>query len=1267
MDMDKTWTELQSGVAYVGKEGDAHQILLDVLGLHPDSVELYKRYANSLRQIHNIYNARGFAHGDLFSYYPTSYAAAAALLSKYGYTINAENPEPAIFKKAFFNNNFILGGDRIDKVPNSEVDPIGTYTLDDKNYIGWLIEAAEDSHDRLRQQKDFINDKPPTALLYLLLHYALDLSYIDTCLKLHLSKGVMTADQVQQAYIEPDFIHIEENKETESRWKHLYKHDVKITDDLDIRLGQYIPQHIDTLDEATAFRDVLAGLKNLQDVPTARLDRALMEHIDTVSYRYDAWILGYLHLQLEHMRGLHIAESEYTPQRGVYIGAYGWLEDLRPENKVLTPVELPKELNEVFNPGGDLTDDSSNAGYILTPSQNHAVTAAVLRNGHLSNENPEDKEELKIKLSSERVRLALKIIEGIQGGQTLSALLGYQFERGLHDRTDAEVDEFIFELRNAFPLVAKKFKETAPVEEDTEYESIDQIEAKNVIDGVAFLEHIDETEARTYPFNLDQPPFNFDMPPATDEQRRAINEEVLQLIEINDALADLALAESVHQVVLGNYERAAATLDTYSKGNFPPTPEVIQTPRSGTQLTHRVAVQFKTGLSHKLGESGVTPRMVAEPAINHWLSQIMPRMDEVVCVVSFVDRTSGVGKDEPISLHDIGLAHIDALYLLNVESDQAMSALDDLIIHYVLTQPQYKPHMAQPINIAYTRTKAAEDTEAAAKFSIFEMTSLIYSLRALLLRSNPLTAADVKLANEAAKEDEQSLSLDPNRVKPIISALKNLRKNDSETNDLYDCITNLSAIIETDDVNNIVNVLDSLMNDISLIFIQASRFGIQQTGIGFVYQWQQTIVSQFRNKVEEVIERWERRRSDYISLRQEYSEGIGMLNDAELFAILTKAELKISSTVTIPQPATPELYFNKIEGSKFFEFKDMLDNKIKTTIDIHGLTDLIKALQTLAVQMEPFDLIGMDIVKQLQQVTIFANDLLISAENLSQELQKQADNATALLTSARNIGDAPAKVELVKKAAKAIFGDDFVIVPEFRVDATQGAEWQNTLAESRHILRYLLTEQGIDFPMDDWLYGVSRVREKLYHLENILFHIEGFNGSTLTLIPSQFPFRENDYWIGLQFPDKKPGTEQPFAIDEDKLLFTSIYSEPFDPTYTQCGLLLDEWTEVIPSRDETLGLAFHYDQPNSEPPQTLLLATPSKFTGSWRWEDLVNTLHETLDLAKKRAVEPDHIDTTVYSRFLPSIVSLTSPLPLTATLNLALNNQVSYAKVFNNE
>jgi len=267
-------------------------------------------------------------------------------------------------------------------------------------------------------------------------------------------------------------------------------------------------------------------------------------------------------------------------------------------------------------------------------------------------------------------------------------------------------------------------------------------------------------------------------------------------------------------------------------------------------------------------------------------------------------------------------------------------------------------------------------------------------------------------------------------------------------------------------------------------------------------------------------------------------------------------------------------------------------------------------------------------------------------------------------------GDVLKRIDLAKSAAKAVFGGDFVMVPEFSLEEPQATEWQNTILASETSLRYLTTDQDIDFPMDDWLYGVGRVRAKMHHLENTLFHSEGFSGETLNLVPLQFPYREADYWLGMQYPEtvpdpENPAEEIPFTIDEDKLLFTSIYADSyaFDPLESQCGLLIDEWTEVIPTRDETPGLTFHYDQPNTEPPQTLLLATPSQFTGAWRWDDLVNTLSETLAMAKKRAVEPDHIDDTVYSRFLPAIISLASPVPLTATLNLALNNQVQYVQV----
>ena len=40
------WTEDEA--SYVGKPGDAHQTLLDIVGLHSGSVEYHQRYAESI-------------------------------------------------------------------------------------------------------------------------------------------------------------------------------------------------------------------------------------------------------------------------------------------------------------------------------------------------------------------------------------------------------------------------------------------------------------------------------------------------------------------------------------------------------------------------------------------------------------------------------------------------------------------------------------------------------------------------------------------------------------------------------------------------------------------------------------------------------------------------------------------------------------------------------------------------------------------------------------------------------------------------------------------------------------------------------------------------------------------------------------------------------------------------------------------------------------------------------------------------------------------
>ena len=53
----------------------------------------------------------------------------------------------------------------------------------------------------------------------------------------------------------------------------------------------------------------------------------------------------------------------------------------------------------------------------------------------------------------------------------------------------------------------------------------------------------------------------------------------------------------------------------------------------------------------------------------------------------------------------------------------------------------------------------------------------------------------------------------------------------------------------------------------------------------------------------------------------------------------------------------------------------------------------------------------------------------------------------------------------------------------------------------------------------------------------------------------------------------------------------------------------------------TTGLNFHYNAPNAEAPQALLLAINNQNSGDWTIDDLTNIVNDTLDLAKIRLVD----------------------------------------------
>lgn len=1218
--LDTDWTNFSQQAAWVGKPaGDPHQTLLDIVGLHPSSVEYYSRNAESRDQLYNMLNRYRLG--------PTWFAAASAvnpqatataLLARLGYS-GAAQPD--------LLNHYFLGSNPqittiIDDRTLSETDPIRAYTPDKRNYIQWLSDAAKKSLDALREESGFTDNQTPQALLYLLLRNALMLGYYGASYNLHRNRGFLSSSELLSMRTEPTFVHIAESPgTTESRFGALYKTESRITGSPSLLVSDYIRQQLFVIPEAANFAAQMNALDILANASTAQLERAFAEHIDTCSYRYDAWLLGFVN---EHMQSQAAVDGNREAS-GLYLGAYAWVEDLKPSTDQFAPAQLPADLSTQFPGTPPLMVDSENGGFIHAPSIPHADAAAVLRAGFTAAQTDGTKSgALSVNLSSDRVRLALSLIEGIRNGQSLGALLGYQFELGLHDQHGlTEVDKFIYPLRKQFPLVADALASTKTGPDVP----IEAIEARNVLDGKKLVDQIAKTNNTIYPWGVTG------LPSASDNETTALNAQADALRNAYDAIADLALAEGVYQAVQGNYDRVASTIAAYTTGNFPPEPGIVDTAPPGIGLTHRFAIQFRPGLA---APAAATPRAQAEPALDDWLSSMLPPLDQIACTVAWTNPITLAAEQHSITLKDLKLRPIDVVCLLKPDNVQAMAEMDDRIERHVVAT--WSPRPDAVVQIQYR-------TASTGLFSVFESGPLLRSLRSLLAQSRPLRATDVLRANDASQKDNSTVFIDPARLTTPLGTLTALVGDiDAFVNTtlgplLLDTTANRATII--------ANVDAYLSKSVTLLESCAS-LALASSGWGFLYDWLHLAFKDLLAQIADLVARWNKKLTDFAKALNDYDLLPVATSDADRFAALRAAEL-IVSTKLDPPLATPALQRAAMLG-KATPLKNRLGQfqliQANAGSNFATLLSSTLALSTAEFDPEPFD------------VSPFGDRAITITQDISRALssqlavaKKRVADANGHLTDAASAASPADKVVALTAAAKALLGDDFQIIPEFTVSGAQGTEWANAVnaSTSGDLFTYLKTTLKIDFPADEWFYGAARVREPLRHWESSVMLATAFGITPQPLTPIQLPFSAGEPWRALDYPDTPP-------LTSDRLLYTCIYSQVFNPAARQCGVLVDEWTETIPATSRDTAITFNYDRPDNEPPQALLLVTSASSTGSWQWADLVGALNETLDLAKKRAVEPAFLDPTAYSRFLPATVTASTSYGITIATPLVAAN-----------
>lgn len=242
------------------------------------------------------------------------------------------------------------------------------------------------------------------------------------------------------------------------------------------------------------------------------------------------------------------------------------------------------------------------------------------------------------------------------------------------------------------------------------------------------------------------------------------------------------------------------------------------------------------------------------------------------------------------------------------------------------------------------------------------------------------------------------------------------------------------------------------------------------------------------------------------------------------------------------------------------------------------------------------------------------------------------------LAAAAVATDAPGRVA-------AALGDGFRLLPR-----VAGGDVAASLADSDAL------QGGDPLAAVTWLQRAAHVRDGASRLETALLYAEAAESpQRLRLRVAQLPRRESDRWVGLPATPQQP-------IENGRLSFVVQSGALPAEGAPIAGLVIDEWTEVVPDRTQLTGISFHVDQPDARAPQAILLAVAPDEAHVWSLQNLEACVLETLDLARLRLVDGEALMAPTLTstpaavprlgHYLPAIYVASAPAEDTVTTDL---------------
>jgi hypothetical protein len=193
-----------------------------------------------------------------------------------------------------------------------------------------------------------------------------------------------------------------------------------------------------------------------------------------------------------------------------------------------------------------------------------------------------------------------------------------------------------------------------------------------------------------------------------------------------------------------------------------------------------------------------------------------------------------------------------------------------------------------------------------------------------------------------------------------------------------------------------------------------------------------------------------------------------------------------------------------------------------------------------------------------------------------------------------------------------------------------------------------------------WLQRAAHVRDGAGRLETALMYAEAAGSpQPLRLRVAQLPRQTDDRWVGLAATRPHPITSGRLS-----LVVQSAATAPPPSGTPLAGLVVDEWTEVVPDRTQLTGVSFHTDEPAARAPQAILLAVAPTEDHVWSLAALEATVLETLELGRLRLVDADALAAPAVAppagasmaprlgHYLPAIYLASAPATDTVTTDL---------------